>query len=184
MLYPPPLKVLNCCIIELVYASGEVTTWQHLTINHWHLWAKGKHVISLLWWLYCDDTSGNRSKKWNEHNSFLASLAGLPREKMQQEYNVHFLCTSNIAQPLEMMDGVVDDFEYISFFSELNRCSYLIRYVQENGIEAYDCMLGEDVLAITAVLALLGDESNAERVCLSCGLAGEILLQVLLDIWP
>ncbi|KAH9941369.1 hypothetical protein B0H21DRAFT_780213 [Amylocystis lapponica] len=30
-------------------------------------------------WLYCDDTSGNSSKKWNKHNSILLTLAGLPR---------------------------------------------------------------------------------------------------------
>jgi hypothetical protein len=57
-------------------------------------------------WLYCDDTSGNSSKKWNAHNSFLFSLAGLPRSEAAKEYNVHFLTTSNIAAPLEMAEGV------------------------------------------------------------------------------
>jgi len=59
-------------------------------------------------WLYCDDTSGNVSKKWNEHNSYLFTLAGLPREQVSKEYNVHYLCTSNLASPVEMMEGVVD----------------------------------------------------------------------------
>lgn len=63
--------------------------------------------------MYCDDTSGNMSKKWNEHNSFLFTLAGLPREHMAKEYNIHFLCTSNLAPPLEMMDGVVSQIEYV-----------------------------------------------------------------------
>lgn len=62
-------------------------------------------------WLYCDDTSGNRSKKWNKHNSFLFTAAGLPAEFVHKEYNIHFLCTSNIAPPLEMLDGIVDEFE-------------------------------------------------------------------------
>jgi hypothetical protein len=62
-------------------------------------------------WMYCDDTSGNTSKKWNEHNSFLFTLAGLSREETAKEYNVHFLCTSNTAPPLEMLDGVVNQLE-------------------------------------------------------------------------
>ena len=64
-------------------------------------------------WLYCDDTSGNLSKKWNEHNSFLFTAAGLPRAEAQKEFNVHFLSTSNLAPPLEMLDGVVDQLEYV-----------------------------------------------------------------------
>jgi hypothetical protein len=73
--------------------------------------SKGHRVLALPLWLYCDDTSGNTSKKWNEHNSFLFTLAGLPREHAAKEYNVHFLCTSNLAPPLEMMDGVVSQIE-------------------------------------------------------------------------
>lgn len=59
-------------------------------------------------WMYYDDTSGNLLKKWNEHNSYLFTPAGLPRSKAQKEYNIHFLSTSNLAPPLEQMDGVID----------------------------------------------------------------------------
>ncbi|KIK31485.1 hypothetical protein CY34DRAFT_103231 [Suillus luteus UH-Slu-Lm8-n1] len=62
-------------------------------------------------WLYCDDTSGNLLKKWNKHNSFLFTAAGLPRAAVHKEFNVHFLWTSNIAPPLEMLDGIVDQLE-------------------------------------------------------------------------
>ncbi|KAJ7232926.1 hypothetical protein C8J57DRAFT_1250282 [Mycena rebaudengoi] len=44
-------------------------------------------------WLYCDDTSGNLSKKWNEHNSFLFTPAALP---------------------LEMLDGILDQLDHQS----------------------------------------------------------------------
>ena len=70
--------------------------------------------------LYCDDTSGNRSKKWNEHNSYLMTAAGLPREDAQREYNIQFLCTSNIAPPLEMLEAIVDQFEYVLFIFYLS----------------------------------------------------------------
>jgi hypothetical protein len=79
--------------------------------NKWRSIAKGHRVVALPIWLYCDDTSGNVSKKWNCHNSFLFTAAGLPRQEAQREYNVHFACTSNIAPPLEMFEGVMDQIE-------------------------------------------------------------------------
>ncbi|KAI6026090.1 hypothetical protein EDC04DRAFT_2606176 [Pisolithus marmoratus] len=109
--------------------------------NQWHALANGAHVYSFPIWLYCDDTSGNLSKHWNKHNSFLFTPAGLPHAAVHQEYNVHFLCTSNTAPPLEMLDGFVNQLEE----------------AQETGIWAWDCIHKERVLVIPSVLALLGD---------------------------
>ncbi|KAI6145978.1 hypothetical protein BKA82DRAFT_4330491 [Pisolithus tinctorius] len=79
--------------------------------NHWHVLANGAYVYGFPIWLYCDDTSGNVSKCWNKHHSFLFTPAGLPHAAVHQEYNVHFLCTSNVAPPLEMLDGFVNQLE-------------------------------------------------------------------------
>jgi hypothetical protein len=87
--------------------------------NRWRALAQGSRVAAFPIWLYCDDTSGNVSKKWNEHNSFLFTAACLPRTEAQKEFNVHFLSTSNLAPPLEMLDGVVDQLEYV-ILSSLN----------------------------------------------------------------
>jgi len=76
--------------------------------------------------MYCDDMSGNQSKKWNEHNSFLFTLAGLPWEHIAKEYNIHFLCTSNLVPPLEMMDGVVDQ------IGGYTRCNTLHRWEMQH----------------------------------------------------
>jgi hypothetical protein len=84
--------------------------------NHWHALAQGSRVAAFPIWLYCDDTSGNVSKKWNEHYSFLFTAACLPHTEAQKEFNVHFLSTSNLAPPLEMLDGVVDQLEYVILF--------------------------------------------------------------------
>jgi hypothetical protein len=100
--------------------SGALSPWDltdPVIGNPWRERAKGARVLAFPIWLYCDDTSGNLSKKWNEHNSFLFTPAGLPREESQKEYNVHFLCTSNIAPPLEMLDGVLDQLEYAYLFA-------------------------------------------------------------------
>ncbi|KAJ7688772.1 hypothetical protein B0H14DRAFT_3101119 [Mycena olivaceomarginata] len=87
---------------------GELRAWEHTAAaegNSWRKKASGHRVLSFPVWLYCDDTSGNMSKKWNKHNSFLFTAAGLPRQHVHQESNIHFLSTSNIAPPLEMLDG-------------------------------------------------------------------------------
>jgi hypothetical protein len=86
--------------------------WTHPTAgNSWRAKAKEHRVLSFPIWLYCDDTSGNVSKKWNKHNSFLFTAAGLPRRIVHREINIHFLSTSNIAPPLEMLDGIVEQLE-------------------------------------------------------------------------
>ncbi|KAG2050212.1 hypothetical protein BDR06DRAFT_1011386 [Suillus hirtellus] len=46
--------------------------------NQWRVRASGARVYAMPLWLYCNDTSGNLSKKWNKHNSFLFTAAGLP----------------------------------------------------------------------------------------------------------
>lgn len=77
----------------------------------WRTLGKGHCVLTLPILFYCDDTSGNVSKKWNKHNSLLFTLAGLPRKKAQLPYNIHFLGTLNLAPPLEMFDLVAEMLE-------------------------------------------------------------------------
>ncbi|KAK0435422.1 hypothetical protein EV421DRAFT_1987087 [Armillaria borealis] len=115
---PDPRK-----INELIDENSNTCTPWNLTdpsiSNCWRQTANGRWVMFFPVWAYCDDTLGNTHK----------------------EYNVHFLCTSNLATPLEMLDGIADQFEK----------------AQAKGIEAWDCVLQEDVVVIPYVLALLGD---------------------------
>ncbi|KAF8511916.1 hypothetical protein JB92DRAFT_2568312, partial [Gautieria morchelliformis] len=68
----------------------------------------------------------------------------------QKEYNVHFLCTSNTAPPLEMLEGIV---------AQLRAC-------QTWGIWAWDCVYGELVLMLVCILTLLGDNPmQSELAC-------------------
>ena len=90
-------------------ALTSVVPLHHSLPSPWCTKAAGRRVHSLPLWFYCDDTSGNSSKKWNCHHSYLFTLAGLPRSEAAKEYNVHFLCTSNLARPLEMAEGVVNE---------------------------------------------------------------------------
>ncbi|EJD39390.1 hypothetical protein AURDEDRAFT_37439, partial [Auricularia subglabra TFB-10046 SS5] len=136
-----------------------VTAWTRTVPtagNRWRSLAAGARVRAVPCWLYADDTSGNMSKKWNEHNSFLFTLAGLPREHAQLEYNIHFLTTSNTAEVTEMMDAAISQFE---------EC-------QETGIWAYDVAEHELVLLIPSVFAMLGDNPMQSEFCCHIGLRG------------
>ncbi|KZV93208.1 hypothetical protein EXIGLDRAFT_749245 [Exidia glandulosa HHB12029] len=103
--------------------------------------ANGRRVLAVAIGAYCDDTSGNVSKKWNKHNSFLWLLAGLPRALLQLAYSIHFFSTSNVAPPLEMLEALKE----------------VIAKAQVEGWEAWDCLYDEDVLLIPWVLLLEGD---------------------------
>ncbi|KAJ7498183.1 hypothetical protein B0H11DRAFT_2383263 [Mycena galericulata] len=141
-------------------ATGNILSWtltNPVVGNPWRERAKGSRVYAFPIWLYCDDTSGNLSKKWNEHNSFLFTPAGLPREQSQKEFNIHFLSTSNIAPPLEMLDGILDQLET----------------AQKDGIWAWDSQHNELVLIIPTVLALLGDNPMQSEFACHIGLRGK-----------
>ncbi|KAH9813502.1 hypothetical protein DFH28DRAFT_829922, partial [Melampsora americana] len=97
-----------------------------------------KHVPIVL---YSDNTAGNVSKKWNKHMSVFFTLAGLPLAMTNQEYNIHFLATSNSATALELMDKIVDNIDDHS----------------SNGCHAYDHLSGTDVLVMVPTLCHLGD---------------------------
>ncbi|KAI0082710.1 hypothetical protein K474DRAFT_1585163 [Panus rudis PR-1116 ss-1] len=130
--------------------------------NPWRTKAKGCRVMAFPIWLYCDDTSGNVSKRWNKHNSILFTAAGLPQRLVHKEYNVHFLATSNIAPPLEMLDGIVE---------QLREC-------QANGIWAWDCQYREWVLLIPSVLAILGDNPMQSEFACHIGMMGKYFCRV------
>ncbi|KAJ7596205.1 hypothetical protein C8J56DRAFT_1022550 [Mycena floridula] len=161
--YPVPCPTLIIDVIDP--KSRDISAWKYTNPvlgNPWRERAQGSRVVSFPIWLYCDDTSGNVSKKWNKHNSFLFTAAGLPREESQKEYNVHFLCTSNLAQPLEMLDGIADQLDL----------------AQQNGIWSWDCESNEPILVIPFVLAMLGDNPMQSEFACHIGLRGKFFCRI------
>ncbi|KAG8756176.1 hypothetical protein FRC11_005490 [Ceratobasidium sp. 423] len=154
---PPPDNILGIQTSNL----DHMCPWERPIENPWRKKAKGKQVLSVPIWLYCDDTSGNTSKKWNKHNSFLFTLAGLLREVAQLPYNVHFLATSNIASLLEMLHEVVEE----------------LSHAREDGIEARDCN-GEETLYIPWVYAMQGDNPMQSELCSHIGMTGKFFCRV------
>ncbi|KAJ3859245.1 hypothetical protein EV359DRAFT_86638 [Lentinula novae-zelandiae] len=84
-------------------------------------------------------------------------LAGLPHQQVHQQSNIHFISTSNLAPPLEMLDGVVQQLDVS----------------QRDGIWAWDIEAKEMVLMIPAVLAMLGDNPMQSEFACHIGLAGK-----------
>lgn len=152
--------------------------------NRWRGIARGARVYSFPIWLYCDDVSGNQSKKWNKHYSFLFSPAGLPRALFQHEYNVHFLCTSNLAAPLEMMDGIVSQLEYVLVSLRYRAIAYVLtrcephRGAWQTGVWVWDCVHEDHVLIIPFVAALLGDNPMQSEFACHVGPGGKFLCRI------
>ncbi|KAF6747885.1 hypothetical protein DFP72DRAFT_821319 [Ephemerocybe angulata] len=140
-------------------------SYTHAGENRWRKAAQhagASRVVAFPIWLYCDDTSGNLSKKWNCHNSWLFTPAGLPRSEAAKEYNVHFLCTSNLAPPLEMLDGIAEQLDD----------------AQRDGIKAWDCEDNKPIIVIPVVLALLGDNPMQSEMASHIGLNGKMFCRV------
>lgn len=155
--------------------------------NKWRKIAKGNSVYAFPIWLYCDDTSGNKTKKWNKHNSYLFIPAGLLHHLVHCEYNLHFIATSNLAEPLEMLEGIVDQIEYDAkeiFCFILCSLIELFRYCQKNGIWAWDCLQEEVVVLIPSVLALLGDNPMQSEFASHIGMNGKLFCRVCLASNP
>ncbi|KAF8144692.1 hypothetical protein K438DRAFT_1902947 [Mycena galopus ATCC 62051] len=152
-------------IFSGIQRNGKLAKWTLTTPaegNRWRKLSAGQRVLAFPVWLYCDDTSGNTSKKWNKHNSFLFTAAGLPRKFVHRESNIHFLSTSNVAPPLEMLDGIVE---------QLEEC-------QKRGIWAWDAEYQELVLVIPSVLAMLGDNPMQSEFACHIGFRGKYFCRV------
>ncbi|POW22338.1 hypothetical protein PSHT_01404 [Puccinia striiformis] len=82
--------------------------------NPWRKKADGRVIRNVPITLYATDTSGNISKKFNKHISFYFTLSGLPPNLSNQEYNCHFLSTSNRATGLEIASQIVAEMNNIT----------------------------------------------------------------------
>ncbi|KAH9808962.1 hypothetical protein DFH28DRAFT_1192064 [Melampsora americana] len=82
-------------------------------------------------------------------NPWRIKAQGMPPDWSNQEFNTHFLATTNTASALELFDQVVDE------INELGR----------NGFVTYDHLLGDDVCAMVVVLAHLGDAPMHAEIC-------------------
>ncbi|KAI9616213.1 hypothetical protein KEM48_005305 [Puccinia striiformis f. sp. tritici PST-130] len=171
--YPEDTKGVN------QYKLSQSQKWLTLSPSEWRLLsanttpqfmeekAAGNFLRNLPISLYADDTSGNVSKRWNKHISFYYTLAGLPPNLSNEEYNCHFLATSNRATVLEISEFLVNEFNELA----------------TEGFEAYDASISQPVFVMCSVLFFLGDSpmhseitnthypGSALNPCRICGLS-------------
>ena len=113
--------------------------YQIFVAPHWlKSQALGTAVVMLPVILFSDDTSGSRSKQWNKFDSWSLRIAALPNSS-STKLHYSFLCCSNKCDVLDMAKPLVDDLNDL----ELNR------------LVTYDAFLGQDVLLIAPLLAIL-----------------------------
>jgi hypothetical protein len=104
------LQLFKGKIYEYAMDDGQMRTTKEILVpNPWRTKANGKIIRHMPITLYSDDTSGNVSKRWNKHLSFYFTLSGLPPGISNQEFNCHFLATSNRAGVFELSEPVVDE---------------------------------------------------------------------------
>ena len=107
----------------------------------------GKPVVVIPVNLFTDDSSGNRSKKWNKFDCWTLLLAGLPKHENAKLHNVHFLACSNRVPVLDMVSSIVDD---------------LINL--EKGIPMYDAYLSQEVYVLAPVLCIQSDNPRTSEL--------------------
>ncbi|OAV92820.1 hypothetical protein PTTG_04927 [Puccinia triticina 1-1 BBBD Race 1] len=126
-------------------------SFEHIPFpNPWREKAKKMILRNVPITLYSDDTSGNVSKQFNKHISYYFTLSGLPPRISNQEYNCHFLATSNLASACEIAEQIVQE----------------INEMATKGFEVYDHSIGEQVWVTSTVFCFLADSPmHAEITC-------------------
>ncbi|OSD08227.1 hypothetical protein PYCCODRAFT_1441218 [Trametes coccinea BRFM310] len=97
---------------------------------------------------WSDDVSGNRTKQYNAHTNIYIANANLPHAKLQQEYFIHFVSTSQYASSLEQMHVIADD-------TGPNRWHM-----------GYDCLLEQEVIYRIIPHVLPADNPQQAEHCL------------------
>ena len=90
--------------------------------------------------VFTDDTSGNKSKKWNKFERWGYVLAGLPQRESREPSSIHFISCSNTVPLIQMSVPIV---------KQLQKA--------EDGFEAYDSALKRMVVVRAPVLLISAD---------------------------
>lgn len=97
--------------------------------------------------LFTDDSSGNRTKKWNKFDCWTLILAGLPQHENSRLHNIHFLTCSNRVSVLDMAVPIVKD---------------LIEL--EKGVKMFDAHLEQEVYVCAPVMCALADNPRSSEL--------------------
>lgn len=110
--------------------------------------AGDKCVVMMPLTLFTDDTSGNKSKKWHKFDSWSVMMSGLPRHENAKIENIHFYSCSDVVSAVEMAEALVSE----------------LIMLENDGVEVYDALIGERVIAICPVMCILVDNPRASEL--------------------
>lgn len=79
--------------------------------------ARGDPLYTILIDKWHDDVSGNISKSYNLHYNTYIAVRNLPRKLLQQEFNVHFVCSSPNAGPSEQAAAIKEAIQSVFNYS-------------------------------------------------------------------
>lgn len=82
--------------------------------NPTRILADGRPVYMVPVILFIDDVSANTSKQWNKNYVIYMSNGTLPRQQLDEQFNIHFVAASPNVSPLEMIQGVCESIRYVS----------------------------------------------------------------------
>ena len=116
--------------------------------------------------LYSDDTSGNRSKKWNKFGCWCMSVAGRLLCEARKIENIHLLSCSNHVSVLDMAVPITDDLKQL-----------------EEGIEIYDSLLKRNIIVIAPVLCFLCDNVRASELLNHPGSKANKFYRILIAVF-
>ncbi|KAI9102781.1 hypothetical protein DFS34DRAFT_674335 [Phlyctochytrium arcticum] len=111
--------------------------------------ANGHRVIMVPIDLFCDDSAGTDSKKWNPFYNWEMRLGGLRSSEGFRDFHTHFLATSNKASALEMAKAIVDS----------------VNTKLAVGVWSFDSASMEPVLVTGGVVCILGDNPMHSELC-------------------
>ncbi|KAI9104014.1 hypothetical protein DFS34DRAFT_590427 [Phlyctochytrium arcticum] len=111
--------------------------------------ANGHRVILAPVDLFCDDSAGTDSKKWNPFYNWEMRLGGLRSSEGFRDFHTHCLATSNRASALEMAKAIVDS----------------INTKLAMGVWSFDSASMEPVLVTGGVVCILGDNPMHSELC-------------------
>ncbi|KAL5506041.1 hypothetical protein EMCRGX_G007607 [Ephydatia muelleri] len=81
-------------------------TKDYLMQHHLKTKAAGQRVVMLPLVLFSDDTSGNKSKKWNKFECWYLLFGGLSRHDNAKPQNIHFISCTNEMDVLDMTEPI------------------------------------------------------------------------------
>ena len=121
--------------------------WSILTRQH-PLATSELPVVMVPLMLFSDDTSGNKSKKWNKFDVWYLLLAGLPWKENTKIENIHVLTCSNRVSAIEMAHPIVDD----------------LLALENEGVVVYDALNQREVLVVAPVISGIADNPRASEM--------------------